>query len=239
MAILKRVNRLIKANINALLEKAEDPEKTLKQCVRDMEAALRETRGKVAEVVASQRMLQRKHEKEEAEIEKWERRAVLALKKGDEDLAKEAVKNKRTHDMASVRFSAEADRQGQNVELLKTALSALQAKLVEAKEKQDILIARKREADVKKGMLNHLDGVASLSSNVDTSAFQAFERAEERIMALEAEAEARLEQEISPGESKAIVPKCSELRFRDMEDDDYLTAEMERLRIKIRVGGSQ
>jgi phage shock protein A len=237
MGILKRVNRLIKANINTLIEKAEDPEKTLKQCIRDMEEGLRETRGKVAEVVAGQRMFLRKKDREEAEVGKWERRAFLAVQKGQEDLAKEAVLKKRSHDLAAVRLSAEADRQGQNVDLLKTTMAALQAKLVEAKEKQDFLIARKRQADIKKGMLDHIEGVATASSNVDTSAFQAFERAEQRIMAMEAEAEARLEQETEGPVPSPVAPRSNEQKFREMEDEDYIAAELDRLRAKARMTG--
>ena len=239
MGILKRVNRLIKANINTLIEKAEDPEKTLKQCIRDMEESLRETRGKVAEVVASQRMFLRKKDAEETEVAKWDRRALLAVQKGQEDMAKEAILKKRSHDLTAVRLSAEADRQGQNVELLKTTMAALQAKLVEAKEKQDFLIARKRQADVKKGMLDHLEGVATATSSVDTSAFQAFEKAEERIMAMEAEAEARLEQETEGPVPSSAAPRTNEQKFREMEDEDYLSSELERLRAKARTSGNQ
>jgi len=236
MGVLTRVRRLIKANINEMLEKAEDPEKSLKQCIRDMEESLAETRIKVAEAIASQKLLARKVGKERAEAETWEKRAVLALQKADEDLAREAVLNKRGHEVTAEHLAVEEGKQVETIEVLKATLAALEAKLVEAKQKRDILIARKKQAETRKEMLAELEGVAVAGGKADTSAFEAFERVEERILTLEAEVETRAELG-ERGAGKSPPFPTTDQKFREMEDEDYLSRELERLRVKARSSG--
>lgn len=238
MGVLSRVKRLVKANLNEMLDKAEDPEKTLKQCIREMEESLTETRTKVADAVASQKLLAHKATKERSESETWERRAVLALQKDDEALAREAIAKKRTHEIAADNLSIEDGKQQETVQILKTTLAALEAKLDEAKQKRDILIARRKQAQTRKEMLDELQGVAASGSNVDTSAFEAFEKVEERILSLEAEVETREEMgKVAPGKPLQAAAPTAEQKFKEMEEEDYINQELERLRAKARASG--
>jgi phage shock protein A len=234
MGVLARAQRLIKSNINEILEKAEDPEKTLKQCVRDMEASVAETRQKVTEAIAGQKLLGHKSAKQAAEAEKWENRAVLALKKGEDDLAREAVLQKRRSDIMAGTLTTEEKRQAEAVDVLRRSLAALEAKLAEAKQKRDILIARKRQAETRKDLLDEVKGVASAGSNVDTSAFQAFEEVEDRIMDLESEVEALAEMGEMLDEKRAGGASTADVAFEQMEQEDFVDRELERLREKAR-----
>jgi len=234
MGVLTRVSRLLKANINEMLDKAEDPEKTLKQCIRDMEESLAETRTRVTGAVAGQKSLAHRAGREHAEAAKWENRAVLAVKKGEDDLAREAVLEKRNHEVMAESLTTEEAKQAEAVAILKTTLAALEAKLSEAKQKRDILINRKRQAETRKDMLEELDGVASSGGNVDTSAFRAFEAVEERIGDLEAEVEARAEMGEMLESRTGRAPSTADVRFEQMEQTDYVERELERLREKAR-----
>jgi phage shock protein A len=238
MGVLSRVKRLVKANINEMLEKAEDPEKTLKQCIREMEESLAETRTKVADAVASQKLLAHKAAKEKSEVDTWEKRAVLALQKKDEELAREAVGKKRTHEITADNLTVEEGKQEETVQILTTTLAALEAKLDEAKQKRDILIARRKQAQTRKEMLDDLQGVAGTGSNVDTSAFEAFEKVEDRILTLEAEVETREEMgKVAPGKPFQAAVPTAEQKFKEMEAEDYINKELERLRVKARASG--
>lgn len=237
MGVLTRVRRLVKANLNELIEKAEDPEKTIRQCIRDMEGSLAETREKVSQAIAGYKMLTGKREREEAEIQQWEKRGVLALQKGDENLAREAILKKRSTEGSALRLSGEENRQAENVRLLKTTLAALESKLAEAKEKKNILIARMQQAEAQKEVLRSMKGVVTASGKVDTSALEAFERAEEHIMGIEAEVEALNETPPSPGAKKPPSLKTTEETFKEMEDEDYIRSELDRLREKAKPGG--
>jgi phage shock protein A len=234
MGVLARVQRLIKTNLNELLEKAEDPEKTLKQCVRDMEESLAETRQKVSEAIAGQKLLGHKSAKQAAEAGKWENRAVLALKKGEDDLARDAVLQKRRYDIMARTLTSEEQRQAEAVDVLKRSLAALEAKLAEAKQKRDILIARKRQAETRKDLLDEVKGVASAGSKVDTSAFQAFEEVEDRIMDLESEVEALAEMGEMLDEQRSGGASTADVVFEQMEQEDFVERELDRLREKAR-----
>jgi len=233
MGVLSRVTRLVKANLNEMIDKAEDPEKTLKQCIREMQEGLSETREKVTEAIAARKILARKASKEGAEARKWEERAVLALRKENEGLAREAVLKKRGHEAASEALTLEEGRQDETVQILKTALEALEAKLEEAKRKRDILIARSRQARARKDIVEELEGVAAVGGKADTSAFEAFAQVEDRVLALEAEAETRAEM----GKLGGAGEPTAERKFEEMETEEYVTRELERLRAVARSSG--
>jgi phage shock protein A len=97
MGLLDRLSRVVRANLNDLVGKAEDPEKVLEQTVNDMQEDLVQLRQAVARAIAEQRQTEQKSNKEQSEASKWEQRAKLALSKGDENLAKEALKQKKAY----------------------------------------------------------------------------------------------------------------------------------------------
>ena len=97
MGLFDRLNRVVRANLNDMVSKAEDPEKILEQAVLDMQEDLVQLRQAVARSIAEQRQTEQKYTKEQSESVKWEQRAKLALSKGDESLAREALKRKKSY----------------------------------------------------------------------------------------------------------------------------------------------
>jgi phage shock protein A len=184
MGIFSRLAQLIKSNLNDLISKSEDPEKMLNQVVIEMNNQLVEAKKQVAGSIADQKRLEKQGEQEQANAAEWERRAMLALKAGNEDLAKEALARKKEHDALAVTFREQFEKQKAAVEQLKRALRMLNDKIEEAKRKKNVLIARKKRAEAQKAIQETMSGLR------DQSAFETFERMSGKIDQMEAEAEA-------------------------------------------------
>jgi phage shock protein A len=179
MSILDRLSRLIRANINDLLKRAEDPEKIIEQALEDMRAALREAREEVASAMAEQKKLEREQQSYAEQVRAWELKAAEALKGGREDLAREALKRKQQAQTLSEGFAQQAAQQSSLVQQLMTQLKALEAKIQEAEAKKALLLARKKGVEA-------AETVRRFESKVDThSAVEAFEDMERRIEAME------------------------------------------------------
>lgn len=188
MSILKRVKRILSANVNDILEKAEDPEKMIKQMIRDMEDNVREARTEVAEAMAHFKKLEAKTKQQSQETEKWQKNAEIAVKKGNDALAKEALKKKNDCSSAAENFGGEAQKQKEAVETLQESLSKLEDKLDEMKKKKDILIAKTKSSEA--AMAIHKRG--SQSSKTD-DAISTWERMVEKVEDRELTAEAHRE----------------------------------------------
>lgn len=187
MGFLSRIARLIKANINALISGAEDPEKVLNQIIVDMAEQLLEAKKQVALAIADEKRL---HKQLEAEVERareWERRAMLAVKAGDDNLAREALARKKEHDDLVAQYQGQWQKQKAAVDQLKLALRALNNKIEEAKRKKALLIARQKRAEAQQRIQETLSGLKS------TSAFEAFDQMASKIEQMEAQAEAQAE----------------------------------------------
>ena len=144
MALLERVATLIRANLNDLIDKAEDPEKMIKQVILDMQNQLLQVKTQVAISIADQHVLEKKlAENEEAERQ-WQQRAEMAVDKGDDPLARAALERALSHQSMRDSFRQQVEDQKTQVENLKTALLKLQQKLAEAQNKSDMLIAQHR-----------------------------------------------------------------------------------------------
>ena len=146
MGIFARLATLIKSNLNDLISSSEDPEKMLNQVVLDMANQLIEEKKQVAVSIADEKRLAKQAEQEAANAAEWERRAMLAIKAGDDVLAKEALGRKKEHDQLATTLKDQWQKQKQAVDQLKTALKLLNAKIEEAKRKKNVLIARKKRA---------------------------------------------------------------------------------------------
>ena len=121
MGLLDRLSRVVRANLNDLVGKAEDPEKVLEQTVNDMQEDLVQLRQAVARAIAEQRQTEQKSNKEHSEASKWEQRAKLALSKGDENLAKEALKQKKAYSETAALLKNQFDQQTvQDLQLLQS-----------------------------------------------------------------------------------------------------------------------
>jgi phage shock protein A len=187
MGIFARLATLIKSNLNDLISRSEDPEKMLNQVVIDMQSQLVEAKKQVAISIADEKRLAKQAEQEAANAAEWERRAMLAVKAGDDALAKEALQRKKEHDQLSVTLKEQWQKQKKAVDQLKTALRLLNTKIEEAKRKKNVLVARKKRAEAQKAIQETMTGLNNVS------AFDTFDRMAQKIDQMEAEAEAQAE----------------------------------------------
>jgi phage shock protein A len=187
MGLFSRLGTLIRSNINELINKAEDPEKMLNQVLVDMKGQLVEAKKQVAVAIADEKRLKKQYEQEATKAQEWERKAMLAVKAGDDGLARAALQRKNEHDEVSETLKQQWDAQKQSVEQLKQALRGLDGKIEEAKRKRNILVSRQKRAEAQRTINETLSNINS------TSAFDTFERMSDRVTQLEAEAEATAE----------------------------------------------
>jgi phage shock protein A len=180
MGIFDRLNRVIRANVNDMIDKAEDPEKVLEQSLRDMGDDLVRMRQAVAQAIASQKRTEQQYEKNQIEASKWQDRAQLALTKGEEDLAREALMKKKTYAETAATLKAQLDSQSQQVSSLRKNLAALEGKISEAKTKKDMLKARLSAAKANQQLQNTISNIST------SSATSAFERMEDKVLQMEA-----------------------------------------------------
>src|SRR5262245_8934219 len=146
MALLERVSTLVRANLNDLIDKAEDPEKMIKQVILDMENQMLQVKTQVAISIADQHLLEKKQKENEDKVAEWMRKAELAVDKKEDDLARAALQRVESYRELSENFAQQVTDQKAQVENLKSALRKLQQKLTEAQGKADLLIAQQRRA---------------------------------------------------------------------------------------------
>jgi phage shock protein A len=187
MGFFDRLSRLIRSNANAVVGAMEDPAKILDQSVADMQADLIKLRQAVATAIASQKRIQNQAEQAEAQAKTWYERAELALKKGEEDLAREALSRRKTCQDTATALNTQLQSQAGQVDQLKKSLVALESKIAEAKTKKDMLKARAQAAQAQEQLQS---AVGSLGTNTSMAAF---ERMEEKVEALEARSQAAAE----------------------------------------------
>jgi phage shock protein A len=187
MGIFSRLGTLIKSNINDMISKAEDPEKMLNQVLVDMKQQLVEAKKQVAVSIADEKRLRKQYEDEEAKAKDWERKAMMAVRAQDDNLAREALVRKSEHEENAATLQKQWALQKQAVEKLKEQLRTLNNKIEEAKRKKNILIARKKRAEAQQAIQKTMSGLS------DASAFETFDRMASKIDQLEAEAEAGAE----------------------------------------------
>ncbi|KAF6138062.1 hypothetical protein GIB67_042967 [Kingdonia uniflora] len=184
MNLFDRFARVIKSYANALVSTFEDPEKILEQTVLEMNDDLTKMRQATAQVLASQKRLENQYKAAEQASVDWYRRAQLALEKGDENLAREALKRRKSYADNSSALKGQLDQQRGVVENLVSNTRLLESKIQEAKSKKDTLKARAQSAKT-------ATKVSEMLGNVNTSsALSAFEKMEEKVMAMESQAEA-------------------------------------------------
>jgi phage shock protein A len=187
MGIFSRLAQLIKSNINDLIAKAEDPEKMLNQVVIEMTEQLANAKKQVAVSIADAHRLGKQFENEAQQAKEWERKAMMAVRAGNDELAKEALSRKREHEVLAQQLQDQWEKQKAAVEQLKTALRMLNNKIEEAKRKKNVLIARKKRAEAQKAIHETMSGLKN------ASAFETFDRMAGKIEQMEAEADASAE----------------------------------------------
>lgn len=187
MGLLERVAMAVRANLNALVSAAEDPEKILEQTIIDMNADLVKLRQAVAQAIAAQKRLEQQYTQNLQQARQWEDRARLALSKGDEALAMEALSRKKSATDTAAALKTQVAQMAAQVNALKGNLTALESKLAEAKTKKEMLKARARAAKAS-------EQIHQAISKVGTSnAMAVFDRMEDKVLQMEARSQALAE----------------------------------------------
>lgn len=222
MGLFDRVSRVIRSNLNAAVSSAEDPEKVLEQAIIDMQEDLVQLRQAVATAIASQKRVQQQYMQAQSESESWHRRAQLALQKGDENLAREALSRKKTQSETAVALKTQFDQQSATVETLKRNLIALEGKISEAKTKKNMLKARAQAAKANEQLQKTVGNMGT------SSAMSAFERMEEKVMQMEARSQAAAE----------LAGSDLESQFVALESGGDVDAELEAMKAALVSGTS-
>jgi phage shock protein A len=220
MGFFDRLSRLLRANLNDLVSKAEDPVKILDQAVSDMQDDLVKLRQAVAMAIASQKRLKNQAEQAEAQARTWYERAELALKKNEDDLAREALTRRKTFQETATSLGTQVQTQSAQVETLKKSLVALEGKIAEARTKKDMLKARAQAAQAQQQLQS---AVGSMGTN---SAMAAFERMEDKVQSLEASSQAAAE----------LAGADLDSQFAALEGGDDVDDELAALRKQVQGG---
>ncbi len=184
MGLFDRIGRVVRSNLNDLVSKAEDPEKMLEQSVLDMQEDLVQLRQSVAQAIAAQKRTEQQYNQSQSEANKWQSNAELAIRKGDDNLARQALERRKTFAETANALKTQLDSQIGQIDTLKRSLVALESKISEAKTKKDMLKARISAAKAQEQLQNT---VGRLGTNTATAAF---ERMEEKVLLQEARAKA-------------------------------------------------
>jgi phage shock protein A len=216
MGIFSRLRTLISSNINHLINKAEKPEKMLNQAILDMNDQLIDAKKSVATAIANEKKLERETLANKDKSAEWERKAILAVKAGQDDLAKEALVRKAEYDGYAAEYEKQWVIQKEGVKKLKTSLLELQRKIEEATRKRDMLIARAKNAEAQQKIQS------TMSSNTgNKTGFDTFERMAQKVDELEAEANAAKEL-ASLSVDQSLEKKFAELEKPENNADQLL-----------------
>ena len=216
MAIFERLNDLVRANINDLIDKAEDPEKMVKQIIIDMEDQLRKATQGLGTAMGSLNQVKKQLAEATEQSNVWQNKAKECLEQGNEDLAKQALENKVKQDKMVEQYSAMSNTMEAQVNEIKSQIDMLKAKLEEARSKQAMLVARSQMADAQTQMAKTLGDMDS------KSAFAKMDKMEEKIEAKEAQADAF--SEISGVQESENDP------FAQMDKEKSVNEELEKLK---------
>ena len=232
--LFDRFFRVSQATANSILQRFEDPEKIMTQALEDMQNDLVRVRQTYAEVTATQRRMASSKQQLESQADAWYNRAQLSLKKSNEGLAREALARREALLNQAKSIQDQIDAQASNIDTLYEGIGTLEKKITEAAGKKNIMTARARTAKVTTKINDMLSGLTGQTS------MDAFNRMEDKVLALEATAEVSVEM-AKTTMNKALAPSSSdkdsssdiEMQFRMLEASDSVDQELEKLRAKI------
>ncbi|HWW88123.1 MAG TPA: PspA/IM30 family protein [Vicinamibacterales bacterium] len=216
MGLLERVGTLIRANVNDLVDRAENPSKMIKQVILDMENQLLQLKTQVAISIADEHMLEKKEQENADKASEWLRKAELAVDKGQDDLARSALERHMSADRTKASFHQQIEDQRAQVATLKAALGKLEQKLAEAQAKSDMLIAQHRRA---RALGNASEAQMAIGGQ---SAIRTFERMKHKVRTEEAVSQAKAE----------LVGDDVDDRFAQLERDDEVSRLLAELKGK-------
>jgi phage shock protein A len=216
MNMLKRIRQILAANLNHLLEKAEDPEKMIKQLIREMDESILALRMEVAKAIAAEKRLHRRAEDAARSIEKWQQHGEKAVRDGDDDMARRSVEQRLAAEDALAELKKQQPQAARASQAMKEELRRLEDKIQEARRRKEILVARKRRAQAQKSMLETTDVFRRVSSRADTvlsgpgaGAEPSLESLEDALTDMEAHTEARQElQESARDVDTVLTERC-------------------------------
>lgn len=220
MNMFDRFARVVKSNVNQVLNKMEDPEKVLDQAVVDMQNDLVKIRQSYAEIFATQKRSQKQRDEADSAAADWYRRAQLALEKGDEDLAKEALTRRQIQVEVRDGLESTIEKQSVAIDKLYNSMTALDNKITDAKRQKDAMVARARTAKANTQVTDLLNAVG------DNNSMEAFDRMKVKVETMEAKAEVAGELAASSSGSSASL----EDRFKELESGDVVSAELEKMK---------
>ncbi|HLR79068.1 MAG TPA: PspA/IM30 family protein [Bacillota bacterium] len=217
-SFFKRMKTIVSSELNAMLDRAEDPVKMLEQFMREMDADIQEVEAAVAKQIANEKLLKRKKDDAEAMVEKRQQQAEKAVEANEESLARRTIKDKKQYEKQVVLLNESWERAHHDSESLKSKLSDMKKEYQQMKLKKDTLKAR-AEAAQTKTKLNR-----AMSSLGDDNSKRGFERMEEKVLAYEAEADTSEELSV---DSETLDDELAKL------DDDEIDQELEQIKKKL------
>lgn len=230
MNMFDRFKRVITSNVNNVIKGLEDPEKVIEQAVLDMQNDLVKIRQSYSEISATLKRMEKQKSTALANAEEWYRRAQLAVEKGDEELAREALKRRQAQQEIGDNLTQQISLQSSTVDKLYQSMMTLETKISEAKREKEAMIARARTAKTSVQVTDMLNSIGDTSTAMD-----AFERMREKVDALEAKAEVAGELAMS----NAGTSTSMEQRFRDLENDTKLEDELSLLKKQLPGGAAK
>jgi len=224
MGFFKRISDIVSANLNDLTEQFENPEKMLKQAIREMEESISEVTGQTAKAMANEKTLARELQRNQAQRDQWQERAEKAVEADDDGLARKALARKNEHQKVTEALEDQLQAARDASQTLKRQLAGMKAKLAEGKRNLASLSARKQAADFRKKLDSQ---AAGLTTEVDDNAFAKFDRLKAKVEQAEAEAEAI--SELRGIEAGASAEDVEDIDISDEElDVSSELAEMKR-----------
>lgn len=184
MSIFSRFTDIINSNINSMLDNAEDPQKMIRLIIQEMEETLIEVRSSCARIIADKKQIQRKAARLQQEATEWENKAKLAISKGRDDLARAAIAEKSSCEVAAAEVEAELVALDDNLAVLSDEISQLQTKLDDAKAQQKALLIRAQTAQ------NRHKIKSQLHKQSGPNAFDKFETFQRKLDDIEGQVEA-------------------------------------------------
>jgi phage shock protein A len=221
MSLLDRVSTLLRANLNDLVEKAEDPERMLKQIVLDMENQLLQVKTQVAIAIADQHLLEKKKAEHEQQAADWRRKAELAVTKTQDDLARAALVRSLSQAQLAEGFAAQAEDQKHEADSLREALRKLEQKLSETRAHCEMLVAEHRRAKV-------VGRATKARQTVGIDQEQTFGRMKSKVHVKAAE---------NAAASEILAPDTLEDKFKALESEDKVETLLKELKSKIAANG--
>ena len=216
MAVLERVATLVRANLNDLIDRAEDPEKMIKQVILDMENQLLQVKTQVAISMADLHLLQKKQAEQDDKSAEWMKKAELAVDKQQDDLARAALERYQSFTKLSESYTQQVTEQRNQVESLRKALDQLEQKLTEARAKSEVLIAQHRRARA----LDKASDAQLVAGGTGPAA--GFDRMQRKVMHAEAVSQAK----------SSLVADDIDRRFEALTKDDEVTRMLDALKAR-------